>query len=84
MKMNYKAPLVLGLLSLALVGCANKAIKVEEQKPNPLPKIAVSQSLVSVASYSVSSSQEVDPLRLQLGLADGKVFTADPKGEVTA
>lgn len=84
MKMNYKAPLALGLLSLALVGCSNKAIKVEEQKPSPLPKISASSSLVAVANYSVAATNAVDPLRLQLGLAQGQVFAADPKGEVTA
>lgn len=84
MKMNYKAPLALGLLSLALVGCSNKAIKVAEQKPSPLPKISASSSLVAVANYSVAATNAVDPLRLQLGLAQGQVFAADPKGEVTA
>lgn len=84
MKMNYKVPLALGLLSLALVGCSNKAIKVAEQKPSPLPKISASSSLVAVANYSVAATNAVDPLRLQLGLAQGQVFAADPKGEVTA
>lgn len=84
MKMNYKAPLALGLLSLALVGCSNKAIKVAEQKPSPLPKISASSSLVAIANYSVAATNAVDPLRLQLGLAQGQVFAADPKGEVTA
>ena len=84
MKMNYKVPLALGLLSLALVGCSNKAIKVAEQKPSPLPKISASRSLVAIANYSVAATNAVDPLRLQLGLAQGQVFAADPKGEVTA
>ncbi|WP_298142108.1 outer membrane protein assembly factor BamB [uncultured Acinetobacter sp.] len=84
MKMNYKAPLALGLLSLALVGCSNKTIKVAEQKPSPLPKISASSSIVAIANYSVAATNKIDPLRLQLGLDQGQIFAADPKGEVTA
>ena len=84
MKINYNIPLALTVLSLALAGCSSKAIKVEELKPNPLPKISASQNIVSVANYSVSATDKIDPLRLQLGVADGQVFAADVKGEVTA
>ena len=84
MKMNYKIPLAFTVLSLALAGCSNKAIKVEQAKPNPLPKISASHNIVPVASYSVAATNKVDALRLQLGVAEGRVFAADPKGEVTA
>lgn len=84
MKMSYKIPLAFTVLSLALVGCSSKAVKVEQIKPNPLPKISASQSIAPIASYSVAATHKVDPLRLQLGVDQGRVFAADPKGEVTA
>ena len=84
MSRNNKIPLVLTVLALALAGCSGNKVKVEEVKPNPLPKITQTTSLVPVFSQSVSATSEKDPLRLQLDVADGVIFAVDPKGSVTA
>ncbi len=84
MSRNNKIPLVLTVLALALAGCSGNKVKVEEVKPNPLPKITQTTSLVPVFSQSVSATSAKDPLRLQLDAADGVIFAVDPKGSVTA
>lgn len=84
MKTTYKLSCALTVLALALAGCSGKTIKVEEVKPNPLPKIAVSKSLVSVFGTSVASSPKADPLRLRLDVDQGVIFSVSPKGQVTA
>ena len=84
MKTTYKISCALTVLTLALAGCAGKTIKVEEVKPNPLPKIAVTQSLTPVFSTSVSSTPKADPLRLRLAVDQGVIFSVNPKGQVAA
>ena len=84
MSRNNKVPLVLTVLALALAGCSGNKVKVEEVKPNPLPKITQTTSLVPVFSQSVSATSAKDPLRLQLDASDGVIFAVDPKGSVTA
>lgn len=81
---KYKIPFALAVLSIALVGCSSNKIKVEEAKPNPLPKLAQSKSLVPVFSHDVSATEQADPLRLQLDVDNGVIFALDPKGEVAA
>lgn len=84
MHSKYKIPFALAVLSIALVGCSSNKIKVEEAKPNPLPKLAQSKSLVPVFSHDVSATEQADPLRLQLDVDQGVIFALDPKGEVAA
>lgn len=84
MNRNKKIPLVLTVLALALAGCSSNKVKVEEVKPNPLPKITQTTSLVPVFSQSVSATSLKDPLRLQLDAVDGVIFAVDPKGAVSA
>lgn len=84
MNRKFKIPFALTLLTLALVGCSSNKIKVEEAKPNPLPKITQSVALTPVFSQSVSATSEKDPLRLQADANNGVVFIADPKGKVIA
>lgn len=87
MKINYKIPAALTILTLALVGCSNKAVVKDNQvlKPNPLPKLSQqTQKLAPIFSYSGSSTAKEDPLRLQLDMDSGIVFAVDSKGEVTA
>ncbi|KGT46964.1 outer membrane protein assembly factor BamB [Acinetobacter sp. HR7] len=84
MNRKYKLTCALTVLTLALAGCAGKSIKVEEAKPNPLPKLAQAKTLVPVFSSSVSSTDEADPLRLRLDADNGVVFAVNPNGEVTA
>lgn len=85
MKNMIKLPFAATLLSLALIGCASKGgIKVEEAKPNPLPKIQVTQGLNQVFSSSVSSSPKHDSLYLQLDRANNVFYSADPDGKVAA
>ena len=84
MDRKYKLPFALAILSVALMGCSSNKTKVEKVKPNPLPKLAQSTSLIQVFSQSVSSSSEQDPLRLRLDADNGIVFLMDPKGEVAA
>ncbi|WP_347454716.1 outer membrane protein assembly factor BamB [Acinetobacter thermotolerans] len=84
MNRKYKLTCALTVLTLALAGCAGKSIKVEEAKPNPLPKLAQAKTLVPVFSSSVSSTDEADPLRLRLDVDNGVVFAVNPNGEVTA
>lgn len=81
---KYKIPFALAVLSIALVGCSSNKIKVEEAKPNPLPKLAQSKSLVPVFSHDVSATEQADPLRLQLDVDNGVIFALDPKGEVAS
>ncbi|WP_273778486.1 outer membrane protein assembly factor BamB [Acinetobacter sp. GSS19] len=81
---KYKIPFALAVLSIALVGCSSNKIKVEEAKPNPLPKLAQSKSLVPIFSHDVSATEQADPLRLQLDVDNGVIFALDPKGEVAA
>ena len=85
MKNMIKLPFAATVLSLALIGCASKGgIKVEEAKPNPLPKIQVTQGLNQVFSSNVSSSPKHDSLYLQLDRANNVFYSADPDGEVAA
>jgi len=84
MNRTYKITCALTVLTLALAGCAGKTNKVPEVKPNPLPKISQTKTLVPVFSTSVSSTEKADPLRLRLDADNGVVFAIDPKGEVTA
>lgn len=81
---KYKIPFALAVLSIALLGCSSNKIKVEEAKPNPLPKLTQSKSLVPVFSHDVSATEQADPLRLQLDVDNGVIFALDPKGEVAA
>lgn len=84
MNRKYKFACALTVLTLALTGCANKGIKVEEVKPNPLPKLVNAKTLVPVFSKNVASSSEADPLRLRLDSDNGTVFVISPNGEVEA
>lgn len=85
MKNMIKLSFAATVLSLALIGCASKGgIKVEEAKPNPLPKIQATQALNLVFSNTVSSSPKHDSLHLQLDRANNVFYSADPDGEVAA
>lgn len=85
MKINYKIPVALTILTLALVGCTKKSIQMDELKPNPLLKLSqVSTNLVPVFSQNEAESKKTDPLRLQLAVANGVIFVTNPKGEVSA
>jgi len=84
MNRKYKITCALTVLTLALAGCAGKTIKVEEVKPNPLPKLAQAKTLVPVFSNSVSSTDAEDPLRLRLDADNGLIFAVSPNGEVAA
>ena len=84
MDRKYKIPFALTILTFALAGCSTNKIKVEEVKPNPLPKLVQTKNLVPVFSQSVSSTSKADPLRLRLDADNGVVFAVDPNGEVTA
>ncbi len=83
MNRKYKISCALTVLTLALAGCASSG-KVEEVKPNPLPKLTQAKTLTPVFSQSVSSTSTADPLRLRLDADNGVVFALDPKGLVTA
>ncbi|ENV61134.1 outer membrane protein assembly factor BamB [Acinetobacter soli] len=86
MDIKYKFPFALMIVSAALVGCSTNKLKKEEAKPNPLPKLAQTQTqaLVPVFSQRVSSMPKADPLRLQLDNVNGVIFVPDPKGKVSA
>lgn len=84
MDIKYKISCALTVLSIAMVGCSSNKVKVEEVKPNPLPKISQSAHLAQVASYSVASTPAADPLRLTIKSDQGVVFLLDPKGTVSA
>lgn len=84
MDRKYKIPFALTILTFALAGCSTNKTKVEEVKPNPLPKLVQAKNLVPVFSQSVSSTSKADPLRLRLDADNGAVFAVDPNGEVAA
>ena len=84
MDRKYKIPFALTILTFALAGCSTNKTKVEEVKPNPLPKLVQAKTLVPVFSQSVSSTSKADPLRLRLDADNGVIFAVDPNGEVTA
>ncbi|WP_291355398.1 MULTISPECIES: outer membrane protein assembly factor BamB [unclassified Acinetobacter] len=84
MDRKYKIPFALTILTFALAGCSTNKTKVEEVKPNPLPKLVQAKNLVPVFSQSVSSTSKADPLRLRLDADNGVVFAVDPNGEVAA
>ena len=84
MDRKYKIPFALTILTVALLGCSSNKIKVEQVKPNPLPKLVQAKALVPVFSQSVSATSKEDPLRLRLDVDNGVIFALDPKGEVTA
>jgi len=84
MNRKYKFACALTVLTLALAGCANKGVKVEEVKPNPLPKLVDAKTLTAVFSTNVASTSEADPLRLRLDANNGTIFVVNPDGEVEA
>ena len=84
MNRKYKIACALTVLTLALAGCANKGVKVEEAKPSPLPKLEQAKTLVPVFSTNVASASEADPLRLRLDVDNGVIFVINPNGEVEA
>lgn len=84
MNRKYKIACALTVLTLALAGCASKGAKVEEAKPNPLPKLVQAKTLVPVFSTHVASASEADPLRLRLDVDNGVIFVINPNGEVEA
>lgn len=85
MQRKYKIPFALAILSLAIAGCSSNKIKVEKVKPNPLPKLEQSTSLVQVFSQKVSATDAADPLRLTMASEGGVLFILDPKkGTVSA
>lgn len=84
MDRKYKIPFALTILTVALLGCSSNKIKVEQVKPNPLPKLVQAKALIPVFSQSVSATSKEDPLRLRLDVDNGVIFALDPKGEVTA
>lgn len=84
MDRKYTIPFALTILTVALVGCSANKTKVQEVKPNPLPKLVQAKSLVPVFSQNVSATSAADPLRLRLDVENGVIFAVDPKGEVTA
>lgn len=84
MDIKYKISCALTVLSLAMVGCSSNKVKVEEVKPNPLPKITQTVSLAQVASYKVSATPSEDPLRLTFKSDQGVLFLLDPKGTISA
>lgn len=84
MNRKYKIACALTVLTLALAGCANKGVKVEEAKPSPLPKLQQAKTLVPVFSQNVASTDEADPLRMRLDVDNGVIFVINPKGEVDA
>lgn len=84
MNRKYKIACALTVLTLALAGCASKGAKVEEAKPNPLPKLVQAKTLVPVFSTNVASASEADPLRLRLDVDNGVIFVINPNGEVEA
>ena len=84
MNRKYKFACALTVLTLALAGCANKGVKVEEVKPNPLPKLVDAKTLTAVFSTNVASTSEADPLRIRLDANNGTIFVVNPDGEVEA
>lgn len=84
MNRKYKITCALTVLTLALAGCANKGVKVEEAKPSPLPKLEQVKTLVPVFSQNVASTDEADPLRMRLDVDNGVIFVINPNGEVEA
>lgn len=84
MNRQYKIACALTVLTLALAGCANKGVKVEEAKPSPLPKLEQAKTLVPVFSQNVASTDEADPLRMRLDVDNGVIFVINPNGEVEA
>lgn len=85
MQRKYKIPFALAILSFAIAGCSSNKTKVEKVKPNPLPKLEQSTSLVQVYSQKVSASDAADPLRLTMASDGGVLFILDPKkGTVSA
>jgi outer membrane protein assembly factor BamB len=84
MNRQYKIACALTVLTLALAGCANKGVKVEEAKPSPLPKLEQAKTLVPVFSQNVASTDEADPLRMRLDVDNGVIFAINPNGEVEA
>lgn len=85
MDSKYKLSIAVAVLSCAMSGCSflNKS-KVEEVKPNPLPRLTQSTDLALVGSFKVSATDEADPLRLRMKSDQGNLFFLDPKGTVSA
>ena len=85
MDRKYKLSVAVAVLSCAMSGCSflNKS-KVEEIKPNPLPRLTQSTDLALVGSFKVSATDEADPLRLRMKSDQGNLFFLDPKGTVSA
>lgn len=84
MDRKYKNSFVLASLTCALIACSSNTTKVEKIKPNPLPKIEQTASLVPVFSQRVSATTAADPLRLRMASDQGVIYFLDPKGKVTA
>jgi len=84
MNKKFTVPFALTLAAVALVGCSSNKTKVEEIKPNKLPKIVQAKTLVPVFSEHVTQTNKNDPLRLQMGADNGVIFFVDPKGYVEA
>ncbi|NHC03542.1 outer membrane protein assembly factor BamB [Acinetobacter sp. 187] len=85
MDRKYKLTVAVAVLSCAMSGCSflNKS-KVEEVKPNPLPRLTQSTDLALVGAYKVSATDAADPLRLRIKTDQGNLFILDPKGTVSA
>lgn len=85
MDRKYKLSVAVAVLSCAMSGCSflNKS-KVEEVKPNPLPRLTQSTDLALVGAYKVSATAAADPLRLRMKSDQGNLFFLDPKGTVSA
>jgi outer membrane protein assembly factor BamB len=74
MNKKFTVPFALTLAAVALVGCSSNKTKVEEIKPNKLPKIVQAKTLVPVFSEHVTQTNKNDPLRLQMGADNGVIF----------
>ncbi|TCM63226.1 Beta-barrel assembly machine subunit BamB [Acinetobacter calcoaceticus] len=84
MDRKFTIPFALAILSATLMACSSNKVKEVKVKPNPLPKLAQADSLVPVFSTSVAATSEEDPLRLQIDVDQGNVFTLNPNGTVSA
>lgn len=83
MKNIVKIPFVLTILSVALLGCSGKT-KVEQPKPNALPKIQVVQELSQIFSAGVASSPKHEGSAYQLDRFEDKFYSVSPDGDVIA
>lgn len=84
MKKFLHIPMVLAVVTSALVGCSSKGEKTEKIKPNKLPVIQATQSIQQIYSIKGKSANKYEPSRLQLEQVDGVYFSADTEGHVQA